>query len=329
MTEPLVRSTLTQVRDGIAVPPPDRLGVRARAGRLRRRRRGMQALGAGAAAAALAGSFLLPALRTEPGVQLATPAPSTRVPVVLGGQVQLLAEDGSLEPTGRAGTVVGVVGDEVVTWDDGVLLGATADPVGDVSAAFASPTGVTYQSGDGTIHVPDGAAVPGAGTLVAAGDDAYVTQLDDTLTVHGTAGDVRLATSSDGARAVPSSVQAGGATVVVAATGTVSFYAPDGERLGGFLGGTTGALSPDGTTYAYAPSADERRAGMRPGLVRYDVRSGRAPRIALDGDLVDLRWVGDELLAVVRRDDARVLLRCDEATCADVLTDPGATLALR
>ncbi|GAA1931408.1 hypothetical protein [Nocardioides hwasunensis] len=329
MTEPMVTKTLREVRDAVEVPRIDHVDFAARTRRLRRRRRVLQALGAGAAVAAVVGAVALPTVLRAPDAIVATPVPEGGVPVVLDGAIRWAHSDGTVTDTERSGAPVGVLDGELVSLDEGVLTGPGLRAE-DVRAAYVAPDGVTYQDADGTIH-PSGDRPPVAaeGRLVAAGDDTYVTQQTGTLTLHTEAGTYGLDTGSDGARSSPSAVEVGADVVMVAAGGVVHFFDDEGARTGGFLGGLTGALSPDGGTYAYAPDEQERARGMRPGLAFYDVGTDRTQRVRLDGAALDLAWVGDRLVVLTQRGDERVLTQCRGTSCGELLTDATGTLSLQ
>ncbi|UFN45224.1 ubiquitin family protein [Nocardioides okcheonensis] len=318
------------MRDTVDVPPIDRADLAARTRRLRRRRRSLQAAAAGAALAAVVGAFAVPGLVEQHDSVVATVVPDDGVPVVLDEQIQLVQANGTPVPTGHVGTPVGVVDGQLVWWGDGVLSGPGDVRTDGVRAAFATETGVTYQVDDGTIHDAAGGEPVGSdGELVAAGADVFVTQQDGDLTLHGDDGPRELEIGSDGSSAAVTAVEAGAGTVVVAAGNVVSFFDSDGARTGGFLGGVTGALSPDGVSYAYAPSRSERAQGMRPGLALYDIASGTTERVQINGAAVDLAWTGDALVVLTEQGGSRTLTQCHETACRVLLTDPTGTLALR
>jgi hypothetical protein len=121
----------------------------------------------------------------------------------------------------------------------------------------------------------------------------------------------------------------GGRTVVFVHDGGVEVYDASGDRREGFLGGTTGALSADGSTYAFAPSVDELTQGTASGLVLHDTRTGDEARVALDEPAVDLAWYGGDAYVVTEGAGERSLWQCDVEGCGEVLTDPSGTLRLR
>lgn len=330
MTESIVRETLREVRDTVDVPPIDHARLVARTRRLRRRRRAVQAAVAGTAFAVVVGGLAIPGLVKQPDSVVATAVPEDGLPVVLDDQIQLLRTDGTLAPTGHVGTPVGVVGGELAWLSDGVLTGPEDSRVAGVRVAFGTEAGVAYQAVDGTIHLPGGLEpFTSNGDLVAAGTDAFVSEHDGEVTVHDDAGSHELEIGSDGSSSPVTAVEVGAGTVVVAAGNVVNFFDEDGSRTGGFLGGVTGALSPDGTTYAYAASRSELDQGMRPGLTIYDIASDTSQQVDLSGAAADLAWMGDDLFVLTERGSSRTLARCDDTSCRVLLTDTTGTLALR
>ncbi|PUA79000.1 hypothetical protein [Nocardioides currus] len=330
MTIPDIRETLTAVRDSVPVPPVDQVAFRARVRGARRRRVAVRAIGVGTAAAVLAAVVTVaPRLVDADGQQVAAQSAAPRIPVAVGGQVRLLGDDGELTGSGSTGTIVGTVDGDVVTLDAGVLSGPGDSRTSGVVAAYASSAGVTYQSDDLSITLPDGRTAPADDPLVAAGDAGWVTQHDRVLTVHGPAGDHVLRLGSDGSRSQPGTVEVGGAIVAVTADGTVGLYDVSGARRAGFLGGVTGAISPDGATYAYAANAEERAAGMRPGLVLHDVATGTTRGVSLGQDAVDLAWHDGRLLVLTEEGTSRTLWECDVLACRSLVTAADGDLSLR
>lgn len=330
MTESIVRDTLREVRDTVDVPPIDHAGLAARTRRLSRRRRSVQAALAAVAFAAVMGALAIPGLVAQPDSVVGTAVPEAGFPVVLAGQIQLVQADGTLTPTGHLGTPIGVVGGELAWLDEGVLTGPEDFRAEGVRIAFGTETEVTYQAVDGTIHFAGGRKpVTSEEELVAAGTDAFVTQQGGELTLNNRGGSHELQTGSDGSSAPVTAVEASANTVVVAAGNVVNLFDSDGVRTGGFLGGTTGALSPDGATYAYAASQRESARGMRAGLTIYDIGSDTSQRVRLNGAAVDLAWTGDNLIVVTERGGSRTLTQCHDTSCRVLLTDTTGTLALR
>jgi len=335
-----IRTTLHEVEEAVAVPAYDGSVVAARARSIRRRRRTAGALaGTAVVAVVAAGVGLLPGawpgddpgpVATDGWAAAGPGAGVHGVPVVLDGSVQRVDDDGTLTDTGLRGQVVGVVRDRVVVLDGDRLIGAGGHVEG-VVAAYADPTGVTYQRADGAVlrEGVGGVDADGVtGRLVGAGAGGFATLEGVVVTLHDADGAHRLDLGSDAATPRPDRVQVGGGTVVVTDSSTVSVLDLAGTRRSGFLGGTTGALSADGATYAYAPTAAEVDRGMRPGLFSYDTGSGQTRRTALPAAALDLTWYDGGLYVLTEDGDTRTLWACDQ-TCDQLLVDDGGTLGLR
>ncbi len=325
-----VRDALNEVRDSVPVAAVDQAAflARVRAARRRRRLARTGAVGAVAAALALVG-LVVPRLVDRPGQQVASRPAGTGLPVVVDGRIRLLDDGGHQSDTGSSGTVVGTVGGDLVTLAAGVLAGPGGVRTPGVVAAYASASGVTYQLADLTITRPDGTVVRSGGRLVGAGDSAYVTERGGILTVHDRQGAHVLRLGSDGSRPEPDAVEIGGDIVVATSGGTVGLFDTDGHRRTGFLGGVTGALSPDGATYAYARTAQEARSGMRPGVALYDVSTGRLQRVPLAAPAVDLTWHERRLFVLTEKGSGRALWECDPQACRSRLTRADGRLSLR
>jgi hypothetical protein len=330
-----LRETLTEIRDGVAVPPIDHAAFEARVRHHRRRRRTAQAaVGALAVAVVAMATVAVPAvLHDDDRPPITTPAAEPGVPVVLDGHVQEVAADGTVTDTGMTGTPLGWLDGRVVVLDGHRLLGFGDGPIDDVAAAVVHPGGVTYELTSRQIVVAtvDGEyASGGSGSLLAAMDTYYVDGNDLGAVIYSpSTQDLRHVTfGSDGASVDLQGAEAGGDIVVFVHDGGVEFYNSDGKRRGGFVGGTTGALSPDGATYAYAPSADELARGMTPGLARYDTTTKQVRRIPLADPAVDVAWSHGALYVVTEKAGERTLWQCDEQACDQLLTDPEGTLDL-
>lgn len=333
MTPTDIRETLTEVREAVAVPPVDTSRFEARVRRYRRTLRLRRAAAAaGAAAAVVAAVTVVPQVLAEPEpTPVASAGAAGGVPVVLDGHVQLVAPDGSLSDTGLSGTPIGRLGGELVVLDGERLLGVGDAPIEDVVAAYVHRSGVTYQTTAGLIEFAgvDGRnSAQGPGTLLAATNAVYVDDEGDGPLIHDASGIHRVDLGSDGAHVELDRTEAAGRTVVFVHDNGVEVYDVSGQRRDGFLGGATGALSSDGSTYAYAPHAGELAAGMSPGLSYYDTRSGEVRSVPLDGPAVDLRWYDGDLYVVTASGEDRMLWRCDASSCGEILTSDS-TLALR
>jgi hypothetical protein len=272
--------------------------------------------------------------RAEP-VPVATARAGEGVPVVLDGRVQEVGPDGSVTDTGLHGSPVGRLDGRLVVLDGHRLLGVGDAPIDGVVTAYVDATGVTYQTTDGLIvfaGVRGQNSAQGPGTLLAGGGTLYVDDEGDGALIHEADGIHPVDLGSDGARVRLDRVEAGGRTVVFVHDGTVEVYDASGDRRDGFLGGTTGALSADGATYAYAPDPGELAAGMVAGLAFYDTGSGDLSRVPLAEPAVDLVWHGDDVYVLTEGStggtDARHLWRCDTDACDRVLSAPGTTLSL-
>lgn len=333
MTDTTMRESLTEIYDAVPVPPVDQDAFGARVRRARRRRHGLQAVvAAGAVAAAVAASAVVPGLLDRSAPRTVAGAPDPGVPIVLSGHVQLLASDGSLTDTGLSGSPIGRLRGQQIVLDGGRLLGLHDSPVVDhVVAAFVDPTGATYQTSDGLITFTGRRGQPSAtdeGRLLAAGEHAYVVDAGPAVVFHDAAGLHPVSLGSDGTSSTPTNVEVGGRTVVVVAGGGVQVFDTDGTRRSGFLGGVTGALSADGATYAFAPSAHEKALGMASGLAFYDTVTAEQHRIPLAGPAVDLAWIDGHLYVVTEQGSARTLLECGPRACEKRFTDPEGTLSL-
>jgi hypothetical protein len=333
MNHTQIRESLTEVHDAVQVPPIDDEAFAGRVRRARRRRHARRAVvGATAVAAVAAAAVIVPHLVDRPTSPTVASAPDPGVPVVLGGHVQFLAPDGSLTDTGSAGIPIGRLRGREIVLDGDRLLGLHDHPVVEhVAAAFVDPTGATYQTSDGLITFVGRRGQRSAtdeGTLLAAGEHAYAVETASGVVLHDAAGVHPVRLGSDGATSKVDRVEVGGRTVVVVADGGVQVFDTAGERRDGFLGGVTGALSGDGTTYAYAPSAREKAQGMVPGLTLYDTGTGAQHRIALSDAAVDLAWLDGRLYVVTQKGSTRTLLECGRRACEQRLSDPEGSLSL-
>lgn len=328
-----ITESLSEIRDAVAVPPIDPADFEARVRYHHRRRRAARAAGAlalTAVAATAVGVVPLALDRSEP-TPIATAVRSTGVPVVLDGRVQEVAADGTVTDTGLSGAPIGRLGGQLVVLDGDRILGLADGPIDHVVSAFVDQNGVSYATSDGLIVFAGPRGQHSAqlrGTLLAAGGSVFVDDEGDGPLIHDPAGVHPIELGSDGGSVDLDRVEVGGDTVVLVHDGGVEVYDASGERRSGFLGGTAGALSDDGTTYAYAPSAAELDAGMLPGLARYDTRTGQLRRAPLADPAVDLRWVDEDLFVVTQGSDGRTLWQCGERLCGPLLTDPESTLEL-
>lgn len=352
-----IHHLLTEIHDTIVVPSPNHADLQRRVTRIRRRRRlartGAAVAGVAASAVAVAGlAMSLPWDKpsAEPSVA-ALPANPMGVAVILDGQVTLVDVDGDTVDTGVAGALLGAYRDRPVVLAGDQLVGLEDAPIASVRTAFVDSSGATFQREDGTLgafgdhqvfyltnctscHNSGSAGSPGAevsmdGLLVAAGEEAYVVQDASGLSVIDAAGTHPIPLASDGVRAEVSSVQVGGDTVSVASNSTVQFFDTNGTRRSGFLGGVAGALSADGTTYAYAPTADELASGMKPGLSFYDTTTGKLRRTSLDGAVDSIAWRDGDLLVVTDQAAETTLWRCETSGCENLFDTRGESLTLR
>jgi hypothetical protein len=327
-----IRQGLSDLREAVDVPPLDPSGFDARVRHHRRRRlagriaAGVATLTIVAVVAAAAPAVLH---RSSP-TPVAAPASDPGVPVTLDGRVELVGSDGTVTDTGLRGTPVGRIDGRLVVLDGHQLIGLADDPITGVASAYVGEEGATYQTTDGRIVFTGTGGQSSAqdeGTLLAAADPAYVADAGDGPVIHESGGLHPIELGSDGARVRADRVEAGGDTVVFVADGGVQVFDTSGVRRDGFLGGTTGALSGDGTTYAFAPSADELAGGMSAGLVRYDTSTGAHQRVPLQDPAVTLAWYDRVPYVVTEAQHVRTLWRCAD-TCARVLTDGSGTLTL-
>jgi hypothetical protein len=350
-----IHDLLTEIHDTVVVPSPNHGDLQRRVTRLRRRRRLARAGAAATASAFAVAAIAMSSQWDKPSAETsvaALPANPMGVPVILDGRLALIDVDGNTVDTGVAGALLGVYRDRPVVLAGDQLVGHDDAPIAtSVRAAFVDASGVTFQREDGTLGVfgdhqvfyitnctschdsgsagsPD-TEVPTDGVLVGAGEKAYVVQRASGLVVVDAAGVHPISLTSDGARAEVSSVQVGGDTVSVASDGTVQFFDTEGTRRSGFLGGVVGALSADGTTYAYAPTVDELANGMKPGLNFYDTTTGKLRRTSLDGAVDSIVWRGGDLLLVTDQGAERTLWRCKTRGCENLLNAPGNSLTLR
>ncbi|RYC05787.1 hypothetical protein [Nocardioides zhouii] len=247
-----------------------------------------------------------------------------------------------------AGALLGVYRDRAVVLDGDQLIGLDDVSISSVRTAFVDASGATFQREDGTLGaVGDhlvvfwtncrschGTQAPDTdlladGLLIGAGEKGLVLEDGSGLRFLDAAGAHPVRLGSDGARVEVTSVQVAGDTVAVVSGSTVQFFDTDGTRRSGFLGGVVGALSADGTTYAYAPTADELASGMKPGLSFYDTTTGQLRRTPLDGALGSIAWRGGDLLVVTDGGAAQTLWRCHMRGCESLFEAGGSSLSLQ
>lgn len=333
MTPTDLRESLTEIRDAVAVPPVDLVRFDDRVRHHRRLLRVRRTVAAASAIAAVAGVVaVVPHVLPRPeSIPVASEGSAVGVPVVLDGRVQEVGPGGSLTDTGLSGRPLGRLAGRLVVLDGHRLLGVGDAPIEDVVTAYVDPTGVTYQTTDGLIVFTGEhgqRSAQGPGTLLAGSATLYVDDEGHGPLIHAADGIHPVDLGSDGTRVELDRVEAAGRTVVFVHDGQVEVYGADGERRDGLLGGTTGALSADGTTYAYAPDGDELANGMAAGLTFYDTRSSDARSVPLADAAVDLAWYDGDLYVLTQGNGERALWRCDTDACDRVLTAPGSTLSL-
>lgn len=364
-----VHATLTQVGGAVEVPVVDRLAFQTRVRAERRRRTARRSLVAAAAAVTAVGSVL--AFTSTGGGNpdgasdlAASSGPAGadlhigRVPLaVKGGFLELLRDGSSYEPGQLVEEVLGSTPGGVVVLDhDSRLLllplassGQPGEPQplaggAAVQSAWLDKSGefLGFVDLDNRLHLRrvdssrDTASMPlltAQTQLMATDGTRWVEDEGDRLSLRTPEQSFEIISNAN-----PTQAELAGDTLAVHTTTGIEFYdSADGTRRFGNLGGTTGSLSPDGTTYAAGPNDVERDAGMRPALFVMDTSTGDEQRIsgfAADLSAEALAWQNDDDFLVMAsstiRTGNRVLFSCSVSSraCVERYDDSSGTMQI-
>jgi hypothetical protein len=367
MTSTEIRETLTEVGHAVEVPPVDALAFQARVRVERRRRTAGRSVLAGAAAAAVAVAAV--AVTSTGGTDHRSTgvagSPVASPPLVLGTDVvpvlasgglqMLLPQDASFRPGGTVEEVLGATDGGVVVIDreSRVLLVdaretsssrpdrelADGEPV---QRAWVDKTGeyLGFVDLDNRFHLRrvtgdrdlrPAQALGEQTQLSAVSETAWVELEGDRVTLRSPDASVEVAVHG-----VPLAAELGGDTLAVhTATGIEFYAAADGSRRFGNQAGSTGSLSPDGASYAYARDDSGRDGGTRPGVFVTDTAAGDHEQ-GFTGypdaaTALALAWQDDNLFVVLASSaegPGRVLYECSvaESACEERYDDPTGTL---
>jgi hypothetical protein len=364
MTPTRIREALHDVRDSVAVPPPDELAFRQHVRRARRSRTTRRTLVAAAAVAAVGVGPALwsarPAGSPADGMQPASPPSPTAVrlfPVSLDGRLRTVLPDGAGHSSHQRVEEVlgsGPAGVVVISRDSHLLLmpllqsgqpGVPRD-LGDgrpVQRAWLDKSGqyVGFVDLADTLHVravgsdrdlASDALTPDDMFLAMDGEH-WLTERADAVTLRSAAGAVEL-TADEPAM----SAEVAGRTVAYESRDAVDFFdSTDGERGARAKGLGVGSLSPDGRRYAGAPGESERDAGAGAGWYLVDTRTGERHVFAgrpRDAVAQSMTWQDDDRFLVLgtspRQPGNRIVWDCSVAIgeCVERYDDPGDSLQI-
>jgi hypothetical protein len=360
MTSTEIRETLTEVGHAVEVPPVDAVTFQARVrGERRRRTAGRAALATVAAASFVVAAAAVVDLVGRPDSPQVTSTPSAdRLPrhlvgFVVDGHLVVSGPDGQHVTDVPARNVLGIARGQVLLADGtGALVAVPVDasgvpgaPVrlleGEVHQAWLDRTGDRLSATDAHDRLlgkdldADGwTQLRGSGpSVVAAGEGSWVESDRDGLTLRTDGVAHPLVTGHGGVYGT----QIAGRTVMVQSGSGVQFYELSGERRFGNLGGSLGALSPDGTAYAAVADAPERANGMNPAVFVMDTTSGdERPVTGIPADQAGdgvVEWSAGDTFVVVTRaltSTERTLWECSVATgaCLATYVDDTGTLQL-
>lgn len=346
-----ITNTLHETAEAVEVPAIDQVAFQQRVRAARRRRTAVRATVAVAASVALAAGVGVvgqwrasdePGFAGNPKGQRASFEPMrTLVPFLLNGNLMVLPPDGkpvsadveTEEILGQVADGVLVVADEsrvlrVPLAADGSVDGPAEPVIGDdpVQQAVLSKDGSTigWIDLDDRLHLRR-LAEPGefhteqltpSARLVSVAADSWLILPGPKLRLATTEGGVEL-----DAPTYPTGGEVAGRSVAAEGFDGVEFFeAPSGEPiLTGGVGGTEGALSPDGLTYVAAASQDEVEAGSSPDLTLYDARTGkRQETLEPDGlrYTTQVTWTGSNFLLVGGDGKAERIYECSAAAKA-------------
>ncbi|MCW2844669.1 MAG: hypothetical protein JWN22_2585 [Nocardioides sp.] len=360
MTSTEIRETLTEVGQAVEVPPVDAVAFQARVRAARRRRTaGRTAVATVAAASFVVAATAVVDLAGEPDSPQVTSAPdAARLPrhlvgFVVDGHLVVSGPDGQHLTDVPARNVLGVARGQVLLADGtGALVAVPVDgsgvpgaPVrlleGEVHQAWLDRSEDRLTATDAhdrllgkDLHHDGWTQLRGSGPSVAAsGAGSWVESDTDgiTLRTDGVAHPLRTG------RGGVTGTQIAGGTVMVQSASGVQFYDLSGERRLGNLGGSFGALSPDGTAYAAVADATERANGMNPAVFVMDTISGdEQPVTGIPADQAGdgvVEWSAGDTFVVVTRSltsTERTLWECTVATgtCLATYVDDTGTLQL-
>ena len=355
-----ITEALDAVQHAIEPPTIDRLEIQRRA-RLARRRRvsGRAAIAGVAAAAVVTGGFGVQQWRSDPGGKpgIATQprgeyvAMNNRVPLVIERSLVILEPDNSVTQTdveteevlGSTDDGVYVIADEsrivFFPWTKagvGSGIGLAADKP--VQRAWLAKGGelLTWQQKDGRLA---GSVLPGnfinsVGAfdpirsdqpeegVLAADDGGFVTSRGGEVVWH-----LFDTTEVLDAQAKPRSAEVANGTIALESIEGVQFFDTDGSAVSaGGVGGSVGALSPDGETYASGVELGDIEEGASPLVTLHDVHSGETTDVqlpkALNGEALtsgasQMTWTGANFLVVLTGGDLSAVAECSptSATC--------------
>ncbi len=356
MTTNEITETLTEVRDAVVVPPVDELAFQRLVVRERRRRTTGRVLVASAAAVVLAAGVGLAVQLDAPDAAPSVGTPeqdravyepmSEPIPYLRSRELQVLLPDGSSVDAGvRAQEVLGLTDGGVVTFTfnsglvvfplrtDGTIGQGKALTDGTVQRAWLSKDRKTIGWVDlgNVVHLRQLGAEQDSWSgrlsspqqeLFAVDGDHWVEGDRDRLALRYV--DVALDVKPvDGV----SVVELAGQTLAVGGLEGVEFFsAVDGSpTYPGGIGGSHGALSPDGSRYAAGYPAHHVEHGASQILEVIDTSNGSMKAITgIDYDgVLDVSWTGDNFLALIIDEGKYSVVECSaEALACDELIEP-------
>lgn len=329
-----ISNTLHETAEAVEVPAIDQIAFQQRVRVARRRRVATRATVAVAASVALAaGAGVVVQLRasdeaggvaSNPGEAVSVEWMQAPVPFVVDGNLMVIPPDGGKpvstdleveEIVGQVADGVIVVADESrvlhVTLDDhGNMVGPARPIIGDdpVQRAVLSKDRSTigWVDLDERLHLRRLAEPREFHTeqLTPPAQLASVAE-DSWLVLPAPGKPLRLATADDSvelhAQEEPDTGEIASRTVAAEGPwGTQFFSVPSGDPINeGAVGGTAGALSPDGSTYVAGASEDEVDQGMSAELLVFDVQTGKHREIPVPDELRFTRqivWTGTNFL---------------------------------
>jgi hypothetical protein len=369
MTSTEIRETLTEIAHAVEVPGVDEVAFRSRVRSEQRRRTAGRMLVAGVAAAAVVSATAMATLEfgegshdgsrvadsgpSEPGIR---PAPQQPVAVALRGKLEVIGlTDGATFGSDvrvqeiLAQTALGVV---VVDDESRVLLvpvardgqlGRPRSVIGDepVQRARVAKNGLTIAWVDleDGFHLRElgadtdtftGELLSSGSLLLAVDGTRWVEELDDRLVVRDPKGTHEVVSDFPGMDA-----ELAGQTLAVHTDDGAEFFESwDATPRLGSLGGSTGALSPEGGRYVAAPDQQQLDQGASRQLSLIDTFAGTTQALPGfgQGTVLDLVWENDDRVLVLTtsptRPDTRVLWDCSTSRleCTQRFDDPSGTL---
>lgn len=354
MTTNKIRDALDAVQHAIEPPTIDRLEIQRRAkGARRRQLSGRAAIAGVAAAAVVAGGFGIQQLRSgddggSPQVATQPGGPfvpmNNRVPLLIDRSLVILEPDNSLTQTdveteevlGSDDNGVYVIDDEsrilFLAWtSDGVDSGISLAADKAVQRVWLGKGGelLTWQLNNGQIA---GTTLPGnivnsvgvfdpirsdkpeEGVLVAD-DGGYVTSRNGDVAWHLFGETFEL-----DAQAEPRDAEVANGTIALESAEGVQFFDTSSDPISsGGVGGSVGALSPDGELYASGVELGDVEEGASPLLTLHDVHGGTTTdvpipkalgRDALLTGVSGVIWTGSNFLVTFTGGDWSAVAEC-------------------